>query len=132
MKYKAGYKYQVAELYTVYTGITLEEDIQTQYLCLDRQGYLHIKKGYCWDGASGIARDTDTFMEASLVHDALYQLMRESELDRSYKDKADLLMYNLCIKNKMFRVRAWYAYKAVQVFGSPSVDPKNKRPVLEA
>ena len=131
MKYKSGYKYQLARDETVFVGIFPEVTIKTDYLLLREDGFLTAKKGYCWDGASGCAIDTDTFMQASLFHDALYQLMRYSLLDQSCKDAADLVMYDLCIKNGMFAVRAWYAYRMVQRFGKSSTDPKNKRKVLE-
>jgi len=130
MKYKAGYKYQLAQTEVIYIGIIPDSEIKTEYIELDDEGYLTVLKGYCWDGASGLAVDTDTFMQASLVHDALYQLIREGELDMGYKGDADMAMYALCIKNGMNAFRAWYCYEAVKRFGDYSVDPKNKRPTL--
>jgi len=50
----------------------------------DSDGGLLIKAGYSWDGPSGSAIDTKNFMQGSLVHDALYQLLRENILYESY------------------------------------------------
>jgi len=129
VRYKSGYKYQLAQTEVIYIGIIPDSAIKTEYIELDEEGYLTTIKGYCWDGASW-AIDTDTFMQASLAHDALSQLIREGKLDKSYKDNADMAMYDLCIKNGMNAFRAWYCYETVKRFGDYSVDPKNKRPTL--
>ncbi|MDA8018651.1 MAG: hypothetical protein MPN21_14515 [Thermoanaerobaculia bacterium] len=44
----------------------------------DHEGdeHIHIEAGYAWNGATG-AIDTPSFRRASLIHDGLYQLMRE-------------------------------------------------------
>ena len=87
MQYKKGYKYQLAETMRFKTDI--KADINTDFIALDNRGYITILKGYAWDGASVIV-DRKTNMRASLVHDALYQLMREGEIDfRLWRD-ADL------------------------------------------
>ena len=47
------------------------------------------------DGPSGPAIDTKNFMRASLVHDALYQLMRLGTLDKSRRQYADRLLQTI-------------------------------------
>jgi hypothetical protein len=42
-------------------------------------------KGYAWNGPSGPTLDTRNFMRGSLVHDALYQLMREGRMDNGLR-----------------------------------------------
>lgn len=84
-------------------------------LCAD-DGLLIIRKGYSWDGPSGIALDTEDFMTPSLVHDALYQLIREKALPLEFRDEADHLMYRLCIHNGMWKFRAKYCLWAVRRF----------------
>ncbi len=74
IKYKAGYRYQLHESYTIYTFIYPDDDIDTHFLRLDKSGVLTIRKGYSWDGASN-AVDTLSFMRGSLVHDAFYQFV---------------------------------------------------------
>ena len=71
--YNGGYKYQLKETSTIAIDISPETPIDTEYITLDSQGNLTIKKGYAWDGPSGPTIDTLTFMRGSLVHDALYQ-----------------------------------------------------------
>ena len=81
IKYKAGYKYQLKSNYAVTISIKPPADITTPYITLNAQGMLTLKDGYAWDGPSGPTIDTLTFMRGSLIHDALYQLMREGKLD---------------------------------------------------
>lgn len=98
------------------------------YLTLT-DGILHIKSHYAWDGASGPAIDTKNFMRGSVVHDALYQLMRQGLLDKKYRKAADMALRRICIKNGMGKLRAAWVYMAVRTFGGFTL--KNKRPKNE-
>lgn len=109
------YKYQLIEAYQIQTGIIPERNIYTDFIDLSDTGTLSIKSLYAWDGASG-AIDTDTIMEASLVHDAFCQLIAEGRLDKSYRKQADKLLRDLCIINGMCALRAWSVYHAVRLF----------------
>ena len=60
-------------------------------LLLDYDGWLTIEPGYQWDGASFIVIDRKANMRASLLHDALYQLMRAELLGQEYRVVADRL-----------------------------------------
>jgi len=51
------------------------------FVSLEPNGAFWIGQYYAWDGATGIP-DTKPALKASLVHDALCQLMREGKLDR--------------------------------------------------
>jgi len=62
-------------------------------------------------------------MRGSLVHDALYQLMRKKQLPVSYKDYADKLLHDICIEDGMSKFRAWYVYHAVRLFGKGAIKP---------
>ena len=53
--------------------------IFTDYIILDIQGNLVIKKGYAWDGAT-LFPDLEVVKRGSLVHDALCQLLRSGLL----------------------------------------------------
>ena len=48
-----------------------------------------LSAGYAWDGASGIAINTENSVRASCGHDALYQLIRLGLLPRTKRLQAD-------------------------------------------
>ena len=131
--YKKGYKYQLVEAYSVKTGITIDHDIDTDYVAMAMDGTITVKKGYAWDGPSGPTIDTPDFMRGSLVHDALYQLMRLGELDNTaHRDPADRLLRKMCREDGMNAVRAWWVYWGVRLGAEPAADPANKKPVVKA
>ena len=119
MKYKKrqAYKYNLHSEEQIETGITPAQPFDSPFLSLSEQGLLTIKKGYSWDGASGPAIDTQNILKASLVHDALYQLMREEVLPQSSREQADRLLRQICLEHGMSNFRATYIYYGVRVFG---------------
>ena len=129
IRYRDGYKYQVVEDYDLMIDIKPAQDIETDFIHLDATGLLTIKKGYAWDGPSGPTIDTKNFMRGSLVHDALYQLMRNEHLTMEHRDAADRLLQSLCREDGMTRLRAWLAYKAVKKFGKPAASPESRKPI---
>ena len=131
--YKKGYKYQLVENYITDINIKPEDTINSDYIDLTSNGQLTIKKGYAWDGPSGPTIDTLNFMRGSLVHDALYQLMRNNFLDKNqYRQEADRLLATMCKQDGMSAARAWIVYQGVRFGGDPSADPSNKKPVIKA
>ena len=81
IRYKGGYKYQLAENNCIERiSIFPENNIDTPYIALTTEGEITVKVGYAWDGPSGTAIDTKNFMRGSLIHDALYQLLREKHI----------------------------------------------------
>jgi len=112
MKYtkRRNWKYLVHEDERYETGIEIPCKIATEYLMMGPDGLLLIHKGYAWDGASGPTIDTKNTMLGSLVHDALYQLMREGYLDIEHRKRADELLRDIMISKGMakFRARIWY------------------------
>ena len=132
MLYKAGYKYQTVSSVTVHTAIRPEQGIQNQFISLYATGMLVIKSGYAWNGPSGPTFDTLNFMRGSLVHDALYQLMREKLLARKWRLHSDRLLQEICREDGMSRIRAWWVFSAVDRYGDPSSDPANARKVIVA
>ncbi|MFA5804958.1 MAG: DUF1353 domain-containing protein [Melioribacteraceae bacterium] len=131
--YRGGYKYQIKETYTVQIEITPTVNINTEYIQLDTDGNLTLTKGYAWDGPSGPTIDTLTFMRGSLIHDALYQLMREEFLDHKfYRRTADVILRKICREDGMWFLRAWWVYAGVRLFADPAADPADKRPLTHA
>ncbi len=131
--YRGGYKYQIKEIYAVQIKLKPPVNINTEYIKLDTAGNITISKGYAWDGPSGPTIDTLTFMRGSLIHDALYQLMREEYLDHKiYREAADRILQKICREDGMWFLRAWWVYAGVRLFADPAADPADKRPVIRA
>ena len=129
IRYCEGYKYQLEQTYACRIAIRPMVVIETDWLKLDETGVLTIRKGYAWDGPSGPAFDTPSFMRASLVHDALYQLMRMGLLDVDMREPADEQMRVICIEDGMLRIRAWWCHRGVRLGAGPAADPANSTPV---
>lgn len=125
------YKYQLMEDY-VHDEVKIDglaEDINTSFIALTTAGVLTIKNRYAWDGPSGPTIDTPSFMRGSLVHDAMYQLMREKHLDYiEHRDYADKLLKKICLEDKMHPFRAWYVYKILKKFGEKYARPSSAVP----
>lgn len=131
--YRSGYKHQLVEDYHIVTTIKPAEDITTDFITLDTQGNLTVKKGYAWDGVSGPVRDTDKNLRASLVHDSLYQLMRLRKISRKkYKDKADRLFQKHCREDGTPASLASLYYQALKKLGNPSTKPESIKSIKSA
>lgn len=135
ISYKKGYKYQLCEEYHTDIPIKPDENISSSgdYVILSKEGGIVIKKGYAWDGPSGPTFDTLNFMRGSLVHDALYQLMRERKLIKAiHRDPADSLLQQMCKNDDMSSIRACWVYQGVSKFGESAADPSNIKLVIKA
>ena len=146
IKYRKGYKYQLAKDYETKIGIILGYPVITEFIWLYATGYLVIKKGYAWDGASGPGIDTKNILRGSLVHDAIYQLIRQG-LNLGFREQADKELKRIFLedsweinkKKKFSRIRqrcsimrAWWVYRGVSKFGRFAALPENKKKILEA
>jgi hypothetical protein len=121
------YEYQLMEDYIVQIDIKPKQNIDYSFLSLSTDGALSMRKYYAWDGPSGPTIDTKDFMRGSLVHDALYQLMRLSALDCDiYRKPADQILANICREDGMSRFRAWYVYYAVRIFARKCAIPQKE------
>jgi hypothetical protein len=130
-----GWKYIVDETISYRTTIcdyarTIDyKDEVLARLC--PSGELIVRPGYAWDGPSGPTIDTPDWMDASLVHDILYQFMRTGQLpnDDSYRSrekmrrKADDLMYKMLLEAGMPWLRALYSYYGVRFFAAWAASP---------
>lgn len=132
IEYSGGYKYQLRKDYYVDVGVFPRETIRAGFLFLSVRGLLRIKKGYAWDGPSGPTFDTRNFMRGSLVHDALYQLMREGHLGHGCRIHADELLRKMCLEDGMSAIRAWWVYVGVRWGGGPAATMAGEKPLLTA
>jgi hypothetical protein len=124
------YKYQLMKDYTIQTDLKPEKKIRaklTGFLSISPDGRLFIGKYYAWDGPSGPTIDTRDFMRGSLVHDALYQLMREGVLDhKRHRKRADEILREICREDGMCAVRARYVYHALRIFAGSCARPRKE------
>lgn len=124
-KKRIKYKYTLHETYQYETGIK-GVCFTNKFIDLNLDGRLIIAKGFAWDGPSGPTIDTRNFMRASLVHDALYQILRESpdmEHRKRFRKKADNVLRTICNDEDMFWFRSTYVYYAVRLFGGSRAKP---------
>ena len=133
IRYRAGYKYQLAEDYTVRTPVCPDDDIIHDWFVLTRIGVLLIKSGYAWDGASGPTFDTKSSMRPSLVHDVFCQMMRTELLSfNKWQNAVNDFFREHCISKGMNWFRARYWYMAVEFAEAGRPDGEDPNPVIEA
>ena len=131
--YRSGYKYQLANGYRNKISVWPEANIKTEFIDLDTDGNLLIRKGYAWDGPSGPVKDTHDNQRGSLEHDALYQLMREDELDMEFnREAADKQFIYTCKVDGVGCIRRWLDYRGLRRFAAFAADPDNKKVIHRA
>jgi hypothetical protein len=138
LKYKKGYKYQLAEDFVFelpkkILGKIEKPLIDQSFIDLEPNGILIIRAGYAWDGPSGPTFDTKTFMKGALVHDALYQLIRNGYFfdDEKARELADDLLKEMCRRDRMIKVRAWWVHFFVRKFGTHAATTVKKVFIIE-
>ena len=133
IRYRVGYKYQLAEDYQLQTAFKIDEAVDGEFIVLTTAGLLVIKKGYAWDGISGPVADSETNMRASLVHDALYQLMRQENLDfQTHRKIADKLFKHICKEDGVPHFLASSYYEVLRLFAESAAKPSNKKILFSA
>ena len=131
MMYKGGYKYILEEREIFKVPWLRGYNLNLDYVCV-YNGLVIAKAGYAWDGASGPAIDTKTNMRGSLIHDILYQLMREGLIPYELRKKADYLLRDTCREDGMNWIRAWYFRIGCSYFAMRAATKAASRPILEA
>ena len=106
IKYRAGYKYQLAQSANGQTPIHPKKAIDTEFIKLTADGHMWIKRGYAWDGPSGPTFDSKKAMTPSLYHDCFCQLIRTGYLPDSARVQADYFFYEMLRERKMWKLRA--------------------------
>lgn len=132
IRYKKGYKYQLAENAVDQTKIRPKADITTKFIELTTDGKLTVLNGYAWNGPSGPTIDTRSAMMPSLFHDAKYQLIRLGLLSMECRSIADDEFYDDCIFSRMNKIRAAIWVECVEQFGESSALPSAEPKVLVA
>ena len=118
------YKYQIKIDFLIQTGF-YSQTCKTEFIVLTPDGMLWIKAGYSWNGSNWSSDKNAMF--ASLVHDALYQLMRLGLLGRKvFRKPADALYRDMCIAEGMLRLRARWRYIGLRWLAEGSTYPERK------
>lgn len=130
--YKSGYNYQLVEDYEIQIAIEPRATIETAFVRLTDEGLLTVKTGYAWDGATD-AFDTVTFMRGSLVHDALYGLMRSGYLSEAlHRESADRILVDICKEDGMWSVKADLVFRIVRRLAKKAALAESENPILYA
>ena len=130
--YKSGYKYVLVEPYCGSIDLYPPLYVQTPFVTLSTSGDLVIAARFAWDGPSGPTIDTKAAMRGSLIHDALYGLLRSGHLPEEYRRRADEIYRDTCIEDGMSRFRAWAHFDALRLFGGKAASPTSERRILTA
>ena len=109
------WKYQLLEDWETETEV-FGFNIENPMFNLYPDGDLQVFRGYAWDGPSGPTIDTKSFMRASVVHDVLYQCLREGLLPPSRRKLADRELIRYAKMDGMNPVRRFYAYWSLRAF----------------
>ena len=80
-------------------------------------GILVLSSGYTWDGASGPVLDTKNFLRASLVHDALFDLLKYGGMPRENLPQVNALFIQLAIEDGVSKLRTSIASWGLRVLG---------------
>lgn len=132
IKYISGFKYKLVEDYSCQTNIFPMINIHTDYIDLTISGKLTIRSGFLWDGPSGPAIDTKNFMRGSLIHDALYQLMREGLLDIKWRIPSDKELVKITREDGMSKIRCAWVFWAVKTFAKRNATKESERKIIMA
>lgn len=123
IKFKKGYKYVLEGEHTFYLpdiGTILNKHVHVgKMISLTPSGVLKLADRYAWDGAT-LAPDLPCFYTASLIHDALYQVLRNikgaTKAERkSLRKLADMTMLRHALDRNFWL--AYPYYWAVRLFG---------------
>jgi len=130
MKYtkRRLWKYRLHSDEATRINIKPDNPIVTKFIRLDTDGDLTIFAGYCWDGPSGPVLHRPDNIRGSLIHDALYQLMREGHLPQSARQEADEMLRIICLEDGMSKFWAKLFYDTVRKHGAKAA----RSNVLEA
>jgi hypothetical protein len=122
-KKRKKYRYNLHEDISFETDLPVPQGTDLHYLAIDDRGLLTLRRGYAWDGPSGPTIHTANFMRGSLIHDALYQLIREGVLPSIARKRADEILRDECRRDGMSRFRSGYVFWAVRFFASGAAAP---------
>ena len=131
MKYRKGYKYQLAADEVIICPFAPDTDIVTEYIRFNTDGILWGKSGYAWDGPSGPTFSDTTNIRGSLYHDMLSQLARMGLLPFTFKGRVDQFFVDTCMQDGMSHFRAEMYYDALHLVDDYFTAGNEPYPVFE-
>ena len=90
------------------------------FVALRPDGLLRLRAGYSWDGPTFYPGHPRRLVRGSLVHDALYQLIRDEHfgsMRREVAERADRLMLQIFLEDGTPQRHARRLYRTVRRFG---------------
>ena len=118
--YRSGYKYQLAEDYATMLHFLPPCSVDHAWFTIRPDGAVTVRAGYAWDGPSGPTLDTPDSMRGALLHDVLYQALREKLLPQYIRPLADRELEIVCRSDGMIVLRAKAWRIAVRLAGGPA------------
>ena len=131
MKYWDGYKYVVAETFSVATAVT-GYTIVDRLTALAPDGTLTIQQGYPGDGNSGPCIDWKSTLEASCVHDVLCDYVNLGWLPVELQPLVDQEYYLVAKKNGLWKRLARLRFMGIRWYMARKGAKRYSRKVLEA
>lgn len=131
MKYYRGYKYVVAEAFSVQTAIC-GFSIKDKLTRLEPDGTLYIDRWYPWDGNSGPCLDVRSSIEASCAHDVLCDYINMGWLPDHLQPIVDQEYYKIAIGNGMWWRRARARMLAIRWYMTGKGAKRFTRKIFEA
>ena len=132
MRYRSGYKYQLADNEMFQVDICPDVDIVTEFIWLTTEGVLTVLKGYAYDGPSGPVIDRKTNLRAALAHDSLYQLMRMGRVPSSRWREADKEFAKFLKEDGAWGITIMIDMAGLKLANGSAADPKNKKKIFTA
>lgn len=132
MKYRKGYKYQLAEDELFSTTFRRESTIITSRIELHSSGMLLVREGYAWDGPSGPVPDKSSNMRPSCGHDALYQIIRMGLLQHWNWIEADYNYAKWLSEDGTWPITVKIHLLGLKLMGGSAALPKNRKKVYKA
>jgi len=120
--YNDRYRYKLLRRFEYHLGILKFAEYSGRFLEY-KKGWLILKPGYCWDGASGPTINTKSLILPSLIHDACYQLIRERYFSKLLRRKVDEKFKKLYLEEAkgilkpLFWLRAHWLYLGTRIGG---------------
>ena len=129
--YTTGYKYRLEQdfFWLLPDSLTPEKPFEIDHISIFDFGVMQIKRGFAWDGATN-AIDTKSVMRGALVHDALYKSIRcgfaahLGESVEKVRAMADGVFREICLLDRMSKIRAAYMFDAIRIFGAKAAEPR--------